>query len=183
MATTYFKGNCQARAKAIIYWEYSRVYGNFFVIIEHCTTDTKTFWKNINNYSKLTFICKYNCTIKGLVLNVVLEEKRHGHALSWQAEPYFVEQEAQPTLSPPECWWLERWGISSPASKILEIGLHKSKGSLPSSRAGSFLYLQANTSSYFSSILLSGSSKSSSLLLGLEGHSCAAEWLRFLAST
>ena len=27
----------------------------------------------------------------------------------------------QPTLSPPECWWLEPRGISSPASEILEI--------------------------------------------------------------
>jgi hypothetical protein len=40
--------------------------------------DTKTMWWNSHNHSKWAFICKYNCTIKGLELNDVLEEKLHG---------------------------------------------------------------------------------------------------------
>ena len=40
--------------------------------------DTKTMWWNSHNHSKWAFICKYNCTIKGLELNYVLEEKLHG---------------------------------------------------------------------------------------------------------
>ena len=79
------------------------------------------------------------------------------------------------------------------------LGVHQSKTSSLSSRAGSFLYLQVNknyklqilsllinnlltsaSSSSSSSRLSSDSSKSSSLLLGLEGRSYAAEWLNLL---
>ena len=35
-------------------------------------------WWNSHDHSKWAFICKYNCTIKGLELNYVLEEKLHG---------------------------------------------------------------------------------------------------------
>ena len=54
------------------------MYGNNFVIIEQCSVDTKTMWWNSHNHSKWAFICKYNCTIKGLELKVVLEEKLCG---------------------------------------------------------------------------------------------------------
>ena len=79
--------------------------------------------------------------------------------------------------------------LFSPAPKILEI-----VASLPSSRAGYILYLQANnrkflTVNLFSSAssssslsrISSDSSESSSLLLGSKGRwcCCAADWLRF----
>ena len=66
-------------------------------MIEQCTLDPKIIWRINYNDSKSTFFCKDNCTIKGLELDGVLEEKPHGHFLSWRAEPPFVEQEAHPT--------------------------------------------------------------------------------------
>ena len=108
----------------------------------------------------------------------------------------------QPTLSPPECWWLEPRGISSPASKILEIAASMAFTKLRDPRSHPELALFctckqlwiANTefvhnllssasSSSSSSIHSSNSSKSNSRLSGLEGRSCAAEWLRFFVST
>ena len=86
--------------------------------------------------------------------------------------------------------------LFSPAPKILEI-----VASLPSSRAGYILYLQANnyklqilsfsiinqlssaSSSSSSSRISSESSRSSSLFLGSKGCCCAADWLRFFAIT
>ena len=77
------------------------------------------------------------------------------------------------------------------------LSLHQFMGSKPSSRAG--LCLQANNyklqilSSLINNLVSSTSSSSSSLkissdssislLLGLEGHSRAAKWLRLFAST
>ena len=51
---------------------------------------------------KSTFICKYNCTINGLELDIILEDKLHGlgHPLSWQGGPSFVEQETHPSEDP-----------------------------------------------------------------------------------
>ena len=85
------------RASAIIYWEYSSLWRLFcYHWAVHCSVDTNTIWWYRHNYSKSTFIRKYICTIKGLELHVVLGEKLHGHALSRQAEPPFVQQEAHP---------------------------------------------------------------------------------------
>ena len=100
------------------------------------------------------------------------------------------------TLSPPECWWLERRGISSPASKILEIaGSTKPRDPCPHPELALYCtckqfwiantefvnnLLSSASSSSSSSILSSNSSKSSSLLLGLEGCSCATKWSDFL---
>ena len=117
------------------------------------------------------------------------------HLTSW-ASLFLTISSSNGKLFLPECWWLQPRGISSPASKILAI-----VDSLPSSRAGYILYLQANnyklqilsfsiinllssaSSSSSSSRISSDSSKSSSLLLGSKGRCCAADWLRFFAIT
>ena len=57
---------------------------------------------------------------KRIEVDVVSDEKLHGYALSWPAEPPFVEQDPHPTEHSLRCW-LERRGISLPAFKILEI--------------------------------------------------------------
>ena len=61
---------------------------------------------------QLTFICKYNNTIKGLELNVFLEEELHWYTLFWQGEPPFVDQEAHTTV----------WASSNPAVSSFGIG-------------------------------------------------------------
>ena len=88
--------NCRA-SRVWLFAESTWFYGNYMVMIEQCTLDPKIIWRINYNDSKSTFFCKDNCTIKGLELDGVLEEKPHGHFLSWRAEPPFVEQEAHPT--------------------------------------------------------------------------------------
>ena len=143
-------------------------------------------WWNSHDHSKWAFICKYNCTIKGLELNVVLEEKLHGLDILSPDKLSLLFLTRSPynwKLFPPECWWLQRRGIFLASLQNIGncglLGLH-----LPSSRAGYILYLQANnyklqilsfsiinllssaSSSSSSSRISSDSSKSSSLLLG-----------------
>ena len=137
-----------------------------------------------------------NTTAPSKELNVVLEEKLHGLDILSpdKLSPYNSK------LFPPECWWLQRRGIFLASLQNIGncglLGLH-----LPSSRAGYILYLQANnyklqilsfsiinllssaSSSSSSSRISSDSSKSSSLLLGLKGRCCAANWLRFFVIT
>ena len=76
-----------------LFTESTRVYGDYFVILEECAVDTKQSDESATSIQS----CKYNCTIKGLELDAVLEEKLYEHALFWQADPPFVKQEAHPT--------------------------------------------------------------------------------------
>ena len=80
-----------------LFTESTRVYGNYFVIIEPCTVDTNTIWWNSHNYSKSTFIYKYNCTIKGLEIDVVFEEK---HAFSWKVSLLSLNRKPTETEKP-----------------------------------------------------------------------------------
>ena len=145
--------------------------------------DTKTMWWNSHNHSKWAFICKYNCTIKGLELNVVLKEKLHGlDALS----PYklsllfiLIRSPFNWKLFPPGGWWLQHRGIFLASLQNLRnwglLGLQ-----LPSSRAGYILYLQANNyklqilSFSIINLLSSASSSSSSLRIS----SAVSSWAR-----
>ena len=143
VVATSCKVNCRASA------ENTRVFGDYFVIIEHCTVDTKAIWWHSHDYSKSTFICKYNCTIKGLKTKVVLEEKLYGHAFSWQDEPSFVKQEAHSTkhsfclsaggrsagtfpCQPPESWQL--WFPWSPPIQRLLAVVQSLLFSIPASK-------------------------------------------------
>ena len=38
-----------------------------------------------------------NTSVTGLKLEIIFQEELHAHALSWQAEPSFIEEEAHPT--------------------------------------------------------------------------------------
>ena len=154
--------------------------------------DTKTMWWNSHNHSKWAFICKYNCTIKGLELNVVLEEK----LTSW-ASFFLTRSPSNWKLFPPECWWLQRRGIFLASLQNLGncglLGLH-----LPSSRAGYILHLQATNYKLqilsFSIINLLSVKFiffintlirliEAQLLLGSKGSCYAADWLRFFGIT
>ena len=67
-----------------------------FVIIEISSALwTQKIWWNSHNYSTSTYIWKYIST--GLKLEIIFQEELHAHALSWQAEPSFIEEEAHPT--------------------------------------------------------------------------------------
>ena len=107
-----------------------------FVIIEISSALwTQKIWWNSHNYSTSTYIWKYIST--GLKLEIIFQEELHAHALSWQAEPSFIEEEAHPTENSlclsacgrhaeefprqsPQCWELGP-SLPPPVQRILGL--------------------------------------------------------------
>ena len=161
--------------------------------------DTKTLWWNSHNHSKWAFICKYNCTIKGLELNVVLEEKLHGldilspdklSLLFFNKKPFQLKTLSAWVLvaatqryfsrQPPKSWKL--WPPWPPLA-LVQSWLQANNYELQILSFSIINQLSSASSSSSSLRISSDSSKSSSLLLGSKGRCCAADWLRFFAIT
>ena len=112
--------NC--RAKEIIYWEYSSLWRLFcYNWAVHCRHKHNLMKQlqlfKVNIYSQIQLYhqrIRARCCPWGKAAWTCPLLTR-GAFFCWAGSP------SNWTASPPECWWLERGGISSPASKMLEI--------------------------------------------------------------